>query len=93
MHSVSDLPARNECGPEMKFSLLMGWDSHRRRNKEVARILRDVADRVERGELRIPRDWREAAYEKLFDKAGNDIGRAGFVASSNPVRSKIGRRH
>ena len=77
----------------MKFSLLLDWDSDHRRNKEVARILREVADRVECGEFRMPRDWKESAYEKLFDRAGRDIGRAGFVASSNPLRSKIGRSH
>lgn len=42
---------------------------------EVGRILRRIADRIERGEDRIGRGDGTPKYRTVFDINGNDVGR------------------
>lgn len=64
--------------PEV-FHLIMGIDGDAfqdgERNRETARILRDVARRLEAG------DYFDH-YRTLFDVNGNDVGRAAFKLRS-----------
>jgi hypothetical protein len=46
-------------------------------NREVARILRELAARVEGGELDLPYGMRSFT-RTLFDVNGNDVGRATY---------------
>jgi len=49
------------------------FDYPNSRNAETARILRSIADRLDKGEA-------FEFYETLFDINGNDVGRAAFKA-------------
>ena len=56
------------------------------RGVEVARILRDVAARIEtEGDIW---DW----YQTLFDVNGNDVGRAAFKPRNDGWPHEAGRR-
>lgn len=46
-------------------------------NPEVARILRELADRVERGE--VDNHIGRTQYRSLFDINGNNVGAASYV--------------
>ena len=77
----------------MKFTLALTTGAGRHGKQEVARILRDVAERLERGDFRVPKEWNDNADVVLFDVKGKDVERAGFISSSSKSRSKAGRSH
>lgn len=73
--------------PSMKFSLLITCRS-KDRNAEVAQVLRDIADRVERDELALPTDHKNVDYYIVRGNNGHEIGRAAYIAEPNRLRQR-----
>lgn len=75
----------------MKFSVLITCRS-KQRNQEIGRLLRELADRVERDELPVSANRNTVDYHIVRGQNGNEIGRAAFIAEPR-LRRRLGEAH